>query len=383
MLTAQTLRRLLSCSARAQANAEQRAQLKQLDEDEEYVQVRHTRRRPHGKESEPLTRLSFRQNFPKTEKYVSLFSRGGDEAHADAERARLRTLIKVRVCTRSPSLSFALAHGLPAQANVAAAALLAEDDEGASRRPVASLSALCVDRVCRMCFAGGVDADAGLPDDAAEDLEEDEFFAGAGAGGAAAGHRFFGDGGGAEEPQWRTNELYAEEEDADDAHRPQSRAGRQSTGTPRGGGTPRDGPRSPQWRKGDGGSSGGAGGRDAAAGRGKRKLSGDGGRDGAPAGKRPRPEAPARKSWADAGPQRPSWGGGGGGRGEGWGAQKKAAHGAAPMPHKAAPLRIPASAAAPKQHAPAPPRPAPPPKPEAKQPLRSRAEGGRKRRPKK
>jgi hypothetical protein len=53
------------------------------------------------------------------------------------------------------------------------------------------------------------------------------------------------------------------------------------------------------------------------------------------------------------------------------------------MPHKAAPLRIPASAAAPKQHAPAPPRPAPPPKPEAKQPLRSRAEGGRKRRPKK
>jgi hypothetical protein len=43
--TGAALRRLLSCSARAQANAEQRAQLKQLDEDEEYVQVRRTRRR--------------------------------------------------------------------------------------------------------------------------------------------------------------------------------------------------------------------------------------------------------------------------------------------------------------------------------------------------
>jgi hypothetical protein len=55
------------------------------------------------------------------------------------------------------------------------------------------------------------------------------------------------------------------------------------------------------------------------------------------------------------------------------------------MPHKAAPLRIPASAAAPRsaQDAAARPRPAPPPQPEAKQPLRSRAEGGRKRRPKK
>ena len=41
------------------------------------------------------------QNFPKTEKYVSLFSRGGDEAHAQAERARLRALIKARFVASS------------------------------------------------------------------------------------------------------------------------------------------------------------------------------------------------------------------------------------------------------------------------------------------
>ena len=44
---------------------------------------------------------AFAQNFPKTEKYVSLFSRGGDEAHAQAERARLRALIKARAAARS------------------------------------------------------------------------------------------------------------------------------------------------------------------------------------------------------------------------------------------------------------------------------------------
>ena len=217
--------------------------------------------------------------------------------------------------------------------------------------------------------------EAALPEDAQE-LEEDEFFGGAG--GAGAGHRFFGDEGGAEgdkAPRWRTNELYDEDDGAEE-HRPPPRAERKSMGTPRGA------QRSPHGR--DAAAAGKGGGRDAAAGQqGKRRHSGDGGRDGAPPGKRPRPDAAAERqprqqaSWAEAGPsQRRGWGGGG---------AHKAPHAAKPMlPHKAAPLRIPASAAAPKS-AQAQPRPAPTPapKPEAKQPLRSRAEGGRKRRPKK
>ena len=212
--------------------------------------------------------------------------------------------------------------------------------------------------------------EAALPEDAQE-LEEDEFFGGAGAGGAGAGHRFFGDEGGAgEAPRWRTTELYDEGDgDGDDGeHQPPPRAERKSTGTPRGM------QRSPHAASGKGG------GRDAA--QGKRRFSGDGGRDGAPPGKRQRPDASAERqprksaSWAEAGPsQRRDWGGGG---------SHKPAHAAKTMPpHKAAPLRIPASAAAPKS-AQMKPRPPPTEAPKlAKQPLRSRAEGGRKRRPKK
>ena len=211
--------------------------------------------------------------------------------------------------------------------------------------------------------------EAALPEDAQE-LEEDEFFGGAGAGGAGAGHRFFGDEGTGEEPRWRTNELYDEGDGDDDGeHQPPPRVERKSMGTPRGV------QRSPHAAAGKGG------GRDAA--QGKRRFSSDGGRDGAPPGKRLRPDASAERqprksaSWAEAGPsQRRDWGGGG---------SHKPQHAAKPMmPHKAAPLRIPASAAAPKSTQ-AKPRPASveAPKPAAKQPLRSRAEGGRKRRPKK
>jgi len=75
------------------------------------------------------TRRSSRaaQHFPRGEKYVSLFTEGGDVAHAERERARLRALVKARAASASR-----LSPHPPAQANLRAAAALAEQDEGAS-----------------------------------------------------------------------------------------------------------------------------------------------------------------------------------------------------------------------------------------------------------
>jgi hypothetical protein len=99
-----------------QANAEQRAQLKQLDEDAEYVQVR--------QEAHNACKLCISddgspsiQHFPKDEKYVSLFVTDGDQVHAAAERLRLRALIKTQRAEE---------------------ALLAEKDEGAARNWMAA-----------------------------------------------------------------------------------------------------------------------------------------------------------------------------------------------------------------------------------------------------
>ena len=102
-----------------QANAEQRAQLKQLDEDAEYVQVRqeaHNACRRHDADDGSLST----QHFPKDEKYVSLFVTDGDQVHAAAERLRLRALIKTQRAEE---------------------ALLTEKDEGAARNRMAAWQA--------------------------------------------------------------------------------------------------------------------------------------------------------------------------------------------------------------------------------------------------
>ena len=126
------------------------------------------------------------QSFPKGEKYVALFAQGGDEAHAVAERTRLRALIKARVYP--PPCVYPVARAVrptshpsvpSLQANLAAAAVLAEADEGAC------ILASCSLRVLRRVLcAGGAELELGAGED--EDEGEDEFFLGEGGQGGAA-----------------------------------------------------------------------------------------------------------------------------------------------------------------------------------------------------